>query len=254
MTELQLQNVSLSYPVMTPLNQSVLRKIVETTIGGHINVPSKGNVAHITALDDITLHLKKGARVALIGTNGSGKTTLLKVMAKIYPPQLGTVSTSGTVVPILNNDIVADHEATGYENILQQGLYLGMKKTEIKENIENIAEISGLGAYLHMPLRVYSAGMRSRLSFAICTSMRPDILLVDEGIGMGDQQFFERAAANLEKFFQSSGILVLTSHSAPLLREFCETGIVLRKGKMIFEGDLEPALDFYVESLRNAEN
>ena len=147
----------------------------------------------VQALDGVDLLLRCGDRLALLGRNGAGKSTLLRVMAGIYEPSRGRIKVRGRVAALLGGNPGMDPDSTGRENIVLHGLYLGLSKTEIKRQTEAIIDFTELGSFIDFPLRIYSTGMRARLSFAIATAAAPEILLLDEGIGAGDAAFVEKA-------------------------------------------------------------
>jgi len=142
-----------------------------------------------------------------------------------------------------------DAEATGYENIYLRGLFLGISRKEIKRRIDDIASFTELGDFLHLPIRTYSTGMRMRLAFAISTSVEPDILLLDEGIGAGDAAFVEKANQRIQSFASRAGIIVLASHSEDLIRRICRTAILMERGRILDVGEVEPILERYRERL-----
>ena len=139
------------------------------------------------------MHLEHGARVALIGSNGAGKTTLLRVMGKIYPPTAGVAEVAGRIGCLTDLNVGMDAEATGYENIRMSGVLLGLTQREIANLVPDVAEFTELGDYLKLPIRCYSQGMMLRLAFGISTAIKPEIILLDEIIGAGDQAFAAKA-------------------------------------------------------------
>jgi ABC-type polysaccharide/polyol phosphate transport system ATPase subunit len=199
----------------------------------------------VRALSDINLHIGKGERVALLGHNGSGKSTLLRTLAGVYRPTIGAIRTSGRIGTLIDTFIGIDLDATGVENIIARGLCLGMTMREIDAHIDEVADFAELGAFLELPMRTYSAGMQTRLAFSISTLIKPDILLLDEGIGTGDAGFIAKAQARLQAFANSAGILVFASHNITMSRNLCERAIVLIHGKMVFDGKLEDGFNYY---------
>ena len=157
----------------------------------------------------------------------------------------GRVRRVGKIAPLFDTGFGMDMDATGYENIRLRALYLGLTRKEIDARIEEIAEFAELGSFLGMPLRTYSAGMQTRLAFAVSTSIDPEILLLDEQIGAGDAGFMEKASKRLEELIKRSGILVLASHSDEAVRRFCTKGLVLEHGRVKFVGGAEEALEAY---------
>ena len=156
-------------------------------VGGRLNF-AEGR-ATVTALDDVNVEIAQRERVGLIGLNGAGKSTMLRVMAGIYHPTQGSAESRGRVSTLFSESLGLKPEATGIENIMLSGVSLGLTHGRVKEMIPEIVEFTELGEYVHMPMRTYSTGMRARLAFAVATSIRPDILLIDEIIGAGDMRF-----------------------------------------------------------------
>jgi ABC-2 type transport system ATP-binding protein/lipopolysaccharide transport system ATP-binding protein len=182
-----------------------------------------------------------GDRVALIGRNGAGKTTLLRVMVGIYEPLSGMIEVKGRVAPLFDIGMGMDPESSGYQNILLRGLFLGLRKSEIRAKFDEIAEFTELGDFLEMPLRK----MYSRLAFAISTCIEPEILLLDEGIGAGDNAFLAKAKHRLDALIKRAGILVLASHSEGLIRELCNRAILLENGQVAASGSTDEIFERY---------
>ncbi len=197
------------------------------------------------ALKNINIELKHGDRLALIGHNGAGKSTLLKTIAGIYEPTEGVISTNGSIASLLDISLGMNSESSGRENIYSRGMLLGMTRKQIDEISEDIIEFTELADFIDLPVRTYSSGMAVRLAFAISTAVKPDILLLDEVIGAGDASFMERARIRITELIESVGILIFSSHSEQDVRDFCNRGIVLDAGKIVFDGTVNDAFDFY---------
>jgi ABC-type polysaccharide/polyol phosphate transport system ATPase subunit len=212
-----------------------------------------GRHHYVRALDDVSIDLRHGDRLAVIGHNGSGKSTLLKVLAGIYPPQAGRVESDRPVSGMFNISLGFRSEATGYRNIMLKGLIAGKTRAEIEAAIPEIAAFTELGPYLDMPLRTYSSGMAMRLAFSVATAFSSDILLMDEWIGAGDAQFREKIVKRMTGFVESAHILVLASHSAQLLRRVANRAIWLEAGRIREEGPVDELVDRYeAEAKANA--
>lgn len=220
----------------------------EEPLGGHI-VQRRGK-AWVRALDDVTLHLESGDRLALVGHNGSGKSTLLRVLAGVYHPDAGTVAASTSVSGIFNMSLGMRQEATGYRNLVLKGLMAGRTRAEVDALVPEIAEFTGLGPYLGMPLHTYSQGMAMRLAFAATTALSNDILVMDEWIGAGDASFQEKIIERTNEFVERSRILVVASHSAALLRRIANRAAWLEHGRIRMVGGIHEVLDEYEESVR----
>lgn len=246
MASIQLKHVTVSFPVYDASARSIKKRLLPGQTGGEIQRGGhRGSASLIAALSDVSIELGHNDRLALIGHNGAGKTTLLRVLAGIYEPAAGSVVVEGQLAPLFDIGLGMDAEATGYENILLRGLFLGMTREQIKARTEDIAEFTELGDFLHLPLRTYSTGMRLRLAFAVSTSFVPDILLLDEGIATGDADFMEKASRRLHEFAASAGIIVLASHSEVLVRQLCRKAMILEHGRIAAVGTVDDMLGQY---------
>ena len=190
MTKISVKNLTVEFKIYGSNSRSLKRQLFSQVTGGRVS-SGADKVVHVTALDNISLEVNEGDRIGLIGHNGSGKTTLLRALAGIYKPSLGTIETTGKVGVLLNPSAGMDPEATGKENVYLRGYLLGMKKKEIDAKLDEVVEIAQIGDFLNLPMKTYSAGMYARLSFAISVIKKPEILLVDEGIGVADAAFKE---------------------------------------------------------------
>jgi ABC-type polysaccharide/polyol phosphate transport system ATPase subunit len=247
MSEILAKQICLDYPIVGMGSRSLKNRILGAATGGLIS--GGDGIPIINALRDVTFEAKEGDRLGLIGHNGAGKSTLLKVLAGIYQPTSGTLTTTGRIVSTLGLSLGMEYEATGIENIITRGLLLGMKKKDIQQKLNDIAEFTELGEYLDMPVRVYSSGMITRLAFATITAMNADTLLMDEVIGTGDSSFMNKAEKRLKDFMSRSKTLVLASHSEAMIRKFCNKGLLLEHGKMIGIGNLDEIFTLYKERI-----
>lgn len=247
MSSIVLSNLSLRFPLYRDSSRSLKRSLFEAgkAVSRSRSITHEGSHTVVNALNDISLRVEHGERIGLIGTNGAGKSTLLRVLAGIYEPTLGEIAVDGRVSALLNIGIGADPDATGYENILLRGLYMGMHPDEIKELAPSIAEFSELGEFLDVPVRKYSAGMSMRLSFAIATALEPDILLMDEWIMAGDRNFLAKARERVDSFVSRSQILVLASHSPQILAQWCTRLIWMDRGTIVMDGETNSVLKQY---------
>lgn len=241
---IRLSNVDLSIPVFAPNQLRLMRKpAFLSSVGG--NLASQGGKLRVQALRGVSFDVTEGEHIALIGHNGAGKSTLLRVIAGIYPPSAGVVEVSGNVSCLFEVGIGVTPEMTGYESIRLQHLIHGDPRSDWRVTAEEIAEFTDLGSYLNLPLRTYSSGMRARLIAALATAWPREIMLIDEGIGAGDQAFQQKFTKRLETFLSSAGLLVIASHSEALLRSYCTKGLVLVHGEVRMLGSLEEALTYY---------
>jgi lipopolysaccharide transport system ATP-binding protein len=201
----------------------------------------------VRALQSVSLTIRAGERVGLIGHNGAGKSTLLKVMAGIYPPQRGRVTVEGHVCPLFEFVTGFEMEATGWENIRTRAMLLGMMPKEIDRKIESIAKFSNLGEFLDIPVRHYSAGMYVRLAFATSTAVDPQILLLDEVMAAGDVEFIETARERMNDLMERASLVVFATHSLDVLPRFCERTILLRQGRIVADGPTDEVVRLYTE-------
>ena len=204
----------------------------------------------VHALKDISLSIRSGERVGLIGHNGAGKSSLLKVMAGIYPPQRGVVQTEGHVCPLFEFVTGFEMEATGWENIRTRALLLGMSPKEIDQKIDDIAAFSNLGEFLDIPVRHYSTGMFVRLAFATSTAVDPQILLLDEVMAAGDAAFIESARRRMNELMERANIVVFASHSLDVLPSFCDRALLLDHGEIVADGWTADVVRSYMEDAR----
>ena len=233
MAQLTLDNVSIDFPIFGAHAVSLKQTLASAATGGRIG--RETGVAVIQALRDISLDLKDGDRLGVIGHNGAGKSTLLRVLAGVYSPTRGRYARTGTIASLIDPMLGIEMDATGYENITIRGLILGISHREMARLIPEIAEFSGLGDYLEMPVRTYSTGMLMRLGFSIATAVRSDILLMDEWMSVGDAEFKQKAEERLREIVSNTGILVLASHSPELIERECNRVVELSHGGLVCE-------------------
>jgi ABC-2 type transport system ATP-binding protein len=242
---ISLSNVCVSFPVYGSRQLSLANRLLVTTTGGRIGSDSHSRTV-VEALSDINLELRAGDRLGLIGNNGAGKSTLLRVMAGVYEPIVGRVRRRGRVAPMFDVSLGMDPDSTGYENIRLRGLFLGLTPKEILGLTDEIADFSGLGPFLNMPIRTYSSGMHMRLAFSVSSSVEPEILLLDEGIATGDAAFLEKADKRVEELVSKAGILVLAAHSRELMEQVCTRAVLLERGRVVEEGPVGDTFNAYL--------
>jgi lipopolysaccharide transport system ATP-binding protein len=227
-----LDNCGLDLPIYGTINRSLKGAVMASATGGRIASASK-HVTVVQALKGITLEIKPGDRVGLMGHNGAGKTSLLRMLAGIYEPTVGHIRVQGRVSSFINLGLGMDLEATGAENILLCGLMFGLDFDEIQRLTPSIGEFSGLGDFLHMPVRTYSSGMSMRLVFSIVTSVHAEILLMDEWLSVGDADFVVHAEDRLHSLVNSASILVRASHSESKIESLCNVIVRLEHGEIV---------------------
>ncbi|RSN40591.1 ABC transporter ATP-binding protein [Amycolatopsis sp. WAC 04197] len=247
MVSIEVQDAFVDFPIFDAKTRS-LKKRVLGKVGGKIGTGAK--VPIIEALRDISLSLGEGDRVGLVGHNGAGKSTLLRLLSGIYEPTRGSARVVGRIAPVFDLGVGLDPEVSGHENILIRGLFLGMSRKKMEKRVDDIAEFTELGDYLHLPLRTYSAGMRVRLALGVVTTIDPEILILDEGLGAIDAAFLTKARERLVDLARRSGVLVFASHSDELLRALCTTALWMEEGRIRARGSLDEILAEYHAVLR----
>lgn len=243
MPVIHLNSVAVNFPVYNLNSRSLKKKFLRLSTGGVVNTEEK--VVVIKALDNVTFDINHGDRVGLIGHNGAGKSTLLRVLAGVYEPNQGRFHCKGKVSSLLNIMLGINPESSGYENILVRGLLLGLTNKEIRIKLNEIAEFTELGEYLFAPVRTYSAGMQLRLAFAVATCIKPDILLLDEMIEVGDANFAKKANERISQFINQSSVLVLASHSNETIQRLCNKVVLLDKGCVKYFGPVKEGFERY---------
>jgi lipopolysaccharide transport system ATP-binding protein len=241
--QIKLTNVDLDYFVYSMRSQSLRSAVFNLAVGGKM-YKAAGDVAAVKALHDINLEINEGDRIALVGHNGSGKTTLLKVIAGIYHPTRGDLHIDGDITSMIAIDAGIDAEATGLRNIHKLGLMRRLSRKAIDARVEAIAEFSGLGDFLHLPVRTYSAGMLARLIFAVATEFEADILVLDEWLSAGDAAFVQKAADRMHQMVEDAKIVVIATHDHDLVRRVCNRVCELQAGKIAFLGTTEDWLAY----------
>jgi teichoic acid transport system ATP-binding protein len=200
----------------------------------------------VTANDNLCLTIKRGESVALLGNNGAGKTTALKIISGAAYPDRGLVEVNGRVSALLNLSAGFDKNLTGVENLRVRGQIWGLTNEEFAQILPQIVEFSELGSFIDQPIRTYSSGMKARLGFAFASALNPDILILDEVLSAGDKNFQKKSLARIEEIISGKHVTVLfVTHSLSSARKFCERGIVIDKGRAIFDGPIDEAIAFY---------
>lgn len=207
----------------------------------------RGSLAYeeLWALRDVSLSIAEGETVGIVGRNGAGKSTLLKVVSGVLKPTRGTLRQRGWVAPILELGTGFDYELTGYENIYLNALLLGRQRREIDERLEEIVEFSGLQDFVRSPIRNYSSGMLARLGFSIATAWKPDLLILDEVLGVGDARFLKRCERRIEEFHEAGTTILIVSHDPEAVRKNCQRVLWLEEGRLVADGSTEGVLASY---------
>jgi lipopolysaccharide transport system ATP-binding protein len=244
MAKLDIQNVSISFPLYHGESRS-LKKTVFAAASGRLGQDGKQRLV-VEALRNVSFSLRTGDRLGFIGSNGAGKTTLLRTMAGIYEPVHGIITIDGAVTALLDPGQGMNFDMTGRENIRLRGLFNGFNESQIKQLQADVAAFADLDQFLELPVRTYSSGMVVRLGFAMATAVKPQILLMDEWILAGDAAFLDKARHRLETMVRGAEILVLSSHSADIIMQWCNRVIWMDNGQIRADGTPEEVLAAYL--------
>lgn len=241
MASIALEDVGVHFLMAQAKSQQLVASLKALDLGG-VFKQAHGKTG-VTALENITLSLKDGDKLAVIGHNGAGKTTLLRVLSTILPPTSGRVRIVGSISALMSIHLGLDPLATGNENIKYRSRFMGHGEQEIEARFQEIADFTELGDYLNLPLKTYSSGMKLRLAFAIATAFQPEVLILDEWLSAGDANFRNKAAERLDSLIQATGVVVIASHNNDLLARVCNRGVVLQHGRIVFEGSVQDAIE-----------
>jgi lipopolysaccharide transport system ATP-binding protein len=222
------KDIFFAYPVNGRDIKHLSNQKRNSKIGGKLSF--LGKKVYIDAVNGLNLKVPAGHRTGIIGHNGAGKSTLLRLIAGIFEPDSGYVKTMGTICSGFNLMIGMAPALSGLENIHIKMKLHGIKKNEIQKKVDDIIEFSELEDFIALPIRTYSAGMQARLAFSIITSLDADILLLDEWMGAGDQQFREKAQIRMQSFYEKARTVVMVSHNRPLIEKNCDTIYEMKKG------------------------
>ncbi len=248
MTLVRLSDIHLRYPIFrSGRAYSFFRRVARQASGGLLGRNDQDDITVVNALRGISMELREGDRVGLIGRNGAGKSTLLRVIAGVHWPQSGVREIQGRVSCLLDVTASVDIEKTGVENVDFVGRLFGLDRAARAALMEDVATFTELGDYLLLPVRTYSSGMMIRLSFALATALPGDIFVVDEVIGAGDAFFMERARERARKAYTNAKIIVMASHSDVILSYFCTHGIWLEQGLIVDYGPIDEVLERYTK-------
>lgn len=203
------------------------------------------------AINDVSLTIRRGEAVALFGRNGAGKSTILKMITGVAFPTEGHIRVNGRVSALLELGAGFDQELTGRENIYFRGEVQGIPTDEIKRIEDDIIKFADLGSYIDQPIRTYSSGMKARLGFAINANIQPDILICDEALSVGDQKFRTKCRTKVNEIMESGVTFLFVTHSVNEAKSFCKRGIVLRHGRVVFDGDVNDAAAYYEDMVKH---
>ena len=214
----------------------------------------KSKKIKIHAINDVSFKIYKGEKVGIIGYNGAGKSTLLNLITGIYHPDKGSVTTYGNISPLLSLGAGFDQNFSGRKNIILNGAVLGYDKEYLESKVDEIIEFSELGEYIDIPIENYSSGMLAKLGFSIATAVNPDILIIDEILGVGDVNFQKKSADKMKSLMDGGTTVLLVSHSIPQIRELCDKAIWINDGKLREIGEVNKVCDHYLKDAEKASN
>ena len=234
------------------LNQEMHDSIKDTVIN-FFRPKKKREKGEFKALNDISFKLYPGDRVGILGLNGAGKSTLLKAIAGVYKPTLGTVKRKGKIAPLLELGAGFDSEYTARENIYLYGAVLGYTKEFIEKKFDEIIEFAELKDFVDVPVKNYSSGMKSRLGFAICTAVNPEILILDEVLSVGDAKFRKKSEGRVLEMFEGDVTVLFVSHSLEQVKRICNKAMILDHGVMTDFGDIEDIAPIYEDIISGDE-
>lgn len=247
MAEIILDHVNIEFPLLQQDQRSLKRLLSAPLKPARIALDTRARPV-VNGLIDVSLKFSEGDRVGLVGPNGAGKSTLLRVLAGIYPPTSGAVSIRGRVGALLTMGLGMRDDVTGYDNIEFGLLLMGVQAHEIEAKRQEIIEFTGIGEFIHIHVGAYSAGMRTRLAFAIATAIDPEILILDEVFGAGDAAFVRKAEERMVQLISRAQILVFASHGPDLIQRFCNTAIWVEGGRIRQRGSVDDVCEAYMNA------
>jgi ABC-type polysaccharide/polyol phosphate transport system ATPase subunit len=247
MTSIELDNVSLVFHVRQNRRLGLKDFIVNQMFRKSANP-----IMEVRALSNISLSIREGDRLGIVGHNGAGKSTLLKLLAGIYPPTGGTLAVQGAISSLFELQLGFEPEASGWENIAYRGYLQGETPKTIKSKLAEIAEFSELGEFLDSPVRHYSSGMLVRLAFSVASAIEPEILLVDEVLSAGDLAFQKKCRQRMHDMIAKARLIVMVSHDLEALSAFCNRAIWLDHGQVRLAGPTKDVLTAYTTAMSGA--
>ena len=241
-------HADLTFEVQTEKIDTLKEKFVRTL------KRDKSKKIKIHAVNNVSFKIYKGEKVGIIGYNGAGKSTLLNLITGIYPPDKGSVTTYGKISPLLSLGAGFDQNFSGRKNIILNGAVLGYDKEYLESKVDEIIEFSELGEFIDIPIKNYSKGMLAKLGFSIATAVNPDILIIDEILGVGDVNFAKKSADKIRSLMDGGTTVLLVSHSIPQIRELCDKAIWIDNGSLREIGEVNKVCDHYLKDAEKASN
>lgn len=248
MAHIVLDKASVALAVYNSRGRALKSEILRRTVGGGLQDDRDRSIQVVKALNEVSFEARDGDRIGLIGGNGAGKTTLLRVLSRVYPPTSGHAMIKGRISSLIDLSMGMDTDATGYDNIEMRGIMLGLDRKQAQAIVPDIEEFSELGEFLSLPIRTYSNGMMLRLAFAVSTAVHPDILILDEVIGVGDAAFAQKAEKRLHSMIEKASIMFLASHDDNTIRRFCTRTLWMKGGRLMMDGPPDEVLAAYADN------
>lgn len=245
MAHIVLDKASVALAVYNSRGRALKSEILRRTVGGGLHNDRDRSIQVVKALNEVSFEARDGDRIGLVGGNGAGKTTLLRVLSRVYPPTSGSATIKGRISSLIDLSMGMDSDATGYDNIEMRGIMLGLDRKQAQSIIPDIEEFSELGEFLSLPIRTYSSGMMLRLAFAVSTAVHPNILILDEIIGVGDAAFAEKAKKRLHSMIEKASIMFLASHDDNTIRRLCTRTLWMKGGRLVMDGTPDEVLEAY---------
>lgn len=245
MAHIVLDKASVELAIYNSRGRALKSEILRRTVGGGLQNDRDRSIQVVKALNEVSFKANDGDRVGLVGGNGAGKTTLLRVLSRVYPPTSGHAVVKGRISSLIDLSMGMDSDATGYDNIEMRGIMLGLNRKQAQAIIPDIEDFSELGEFLSLPIRTYSSGMMLRLAFAVSTAVHPDILILDEIIGVGDAAFAQKAQKRLHSMIEKASIMFLASHDNMTIQRFCNRTLWMKGGKLVMDGTPDEVLKAY---------
>jgi ABC-type polysaccharide/polyol phosphate transport system ATPase subunit len=211
-------------------------------------------VREIKAVKGVSLEVKRGSVVGIMGANGAGKSTLVRTMAGILPPTSGRVEVHGRVSTLLALGVGFNKDLTGRQNVTLGGLAAGLSREQLREKYDDIVKFAELEEFMDMPMRTYSSGMYGRLGFSVAVNMEPDILLIDEALSVGDARFRKKSARKMKELCGQSRTIVLVSHALGTIADLCDSAVWMHKGELQMQGQPDEVIDAYTQFLEVGED
>ena len=241
---IELKNVTMEYPLYHHLTSGLKNFLL------HFPSSLREFKKHrFTVLNDISFSVDKGESVAIIGRNGAGKSTTLGLIAGVLKPQKGTITAKGRISPFLELGAGFHFDLTGRENIILNGVLMGLYKKDVMEKLDDIIEFSELGEFIDQPIRIYSSGMLTRLGFSVAAHLEPEILLIDEVFGVGDAAFIEKCSDKINEFRKRGVTMVVVSHNPEDVKRYCDRVVWIENHKVKAIGEPKLILEQYANDI-----